>query len=221
MSRLFDRHSEQQHAKSLGDFMPGGRMFEAKQHPDTNFYKLLLGFAGELFRTEDLLRAFDCNYYIEDTNAFIEEWESALGIPDQCFRGTGTIEQRRRDVLVKLAASGVQTADDFEALAALFGIPVSVVPAGDVGKFPLTFPIFFPLENTPTTVTKFTICVFYQFAEPTVFPLNYPIPFGQSEINFLECIFNRLKPANTVIHFEGIQDLAGAFNISFSDAFNK
>jgi len=41
--------------------------------------------------------------------AFLDEWERALGIPDDCFDLANTDDERRINILTKLAALGVQT----------------------------------------------------------------------------------------------------------------
>jgi hypothetical protein len=120
---------------------------------------------------------------------FVPEWESALGIPDDCFPGDTTgndIDTRRTHILVKLAALGVQTSADFEALATTMGFPGTEVVSGeDAGIQPPD--------------GRFTIVINYVAGTFDVFPLSFEIEFGNSETEILDCLFEKLKPANCVI----------------------
>jgi len=190
---LFQRRTQADYADSLGAYLPGGVLFGSKNIEGSNLRNLLLGMAGELFRANGLLREYSCEILPDKTEKFLTEWESAVGIPDDCFSGTGTIEERRRDILVKLASSGVQTADDFVELASIFGVDVEVQAGSESGVFPLTFPIpFYPNAEQ----ARFTIIVNITVPPESTFPYSFPIPFGTSEIGIIRCIFEKLKPAN-------------------------
>ncbi len=116
--------NQQEQAQSLRAYMPSGRLFNGD-----NFKNWMLGLAGELIRATELIETYSQEIIPDNTVLLIDEWESALGIPDDCFPGTGAVAERRLHVLVKLASLGVQTAQDFIDLAALFGITVTVARA--------------------------------------------------------------------------------------------
>ena len=176
-------------------------MFASAHVNDSNFRKLLRGMAGELFRANGLLKEYSEQIIPDQTTKFIEEWESALGIPDSCFSGTGTITERRRDILAKLAALGVQTADDFVSLAAIFG--VTVIINGGVQE--ITFPLVFPIVMFSTLRdARFTIVVRFTEETANTFPLVFPVTFGSGEIAILECLFAKLKPSNCEIIFQQV-----------------
>ena len=202
MANLIRQNSKSRHADSLAAYLPGGRLFESARITDTNFRNLLLGLAGELFTAEGYLKTVSNEYDINTTTLLIEEWEGALGIPDTCFAADGTIEDRRRDILVKLASLGVQTEEDFEGLGAIFGVSVTITPGFDVSStFPMTFPFIF-FDSTKDS--RFTIVVDFTVEKASRFPLTFPFTFGSDEISVLECLFNRLKPANCDIIFRQV-----------------
>lgn len=188
---LFRRRDITQYTDSLAAYMPGGELFASKSIQNSNFRKLLRGLAGELFRSNGLLREYSNEILPDQTEKFISEWESAVGIPDQCFLGTGTISARRTAVLTKLSALGVQTVEDFEALAATFGVVAEVIPGLDSG---ITF------NNTKTA--RYTIVI--NLSLPDRFTYTFPIPFGDTTIAFLECIFTKLKPSNCQVVFQEV-----------------
>jgi uncharacterized protein YmfQ (DUF2313 family) len=183
------------HTQRLADYLPGGRVFQARNIHDSNLRKLLRGLARELFTADGYLRDFQEDIAPSVTTYFIDEWERALGIPDDCFSGSGTLSERRAAVLIKLASLGVQTADDFVELAAVFGLTVEVVSGSVSGVFPLSFPV---LVFGTAEDARFTIIVNIEtpLTESETFPFAFPIPFGTKEVGLLRCMFSKLVPAN-------------------------
>lgn len=188
---LFERRDLEQYTNSLADYLPGGALFASRSVSDSNFRKLLRGMAGELFRANGLLKEYSEEVLPDLTVKFIEEWERAVGIPDGCFSGTGTIDVRRRDILTKLAALGVQTLDDFRNLATTFGVVATVLAGSESG-------IVFSSNKT----ARFTIVV--SISLPERFPYTFPMTFGDDLIALLECVFKRLKPANCQVLFQEV-----------------
>ena len=166
---LFQKRDIERYTDSLAAYLPGGILFAIKSFQDSNFRKLLRGFAGELFRSNGLLIEYSEEILPDTTEKFLGEWESALNLSP----GPGySSSDRRRDILVRLASSGVQTGDDFVELAAIFGIPITVT--GDT--YTITIGVSIPLAET--------------------FPLEFAINFGSAEIELLRGLFEDLIPAN-------------------------
>ena len=203
--------SLEEQTNSFASYLPTGRAWGAKNLPGTVMRGLLEGFAGELIRNEALIAEFRDEIIPDETNLFISEWEQALAIPDDCFTGAGTDDERRRDVLAKLASLGVQTAEDMRVLAlSIYGIELIVTtPAiDDQNIFPYTFNL---LEETPDPEgdagtfffnvsdkqSRFQIIIEYtNLPEPVVFPYTFPIPFLTREIAVIQCLFEKIRPAN-------------------------
>lgn len=193
MADLFSRKTVSRIADSLARYLPGDRLFAAKRIAGSALRRFLLGLSGELRRANGTLWDYQREILPDQTTKFLPEWERVVGIPDDCFSGTGTIDERRRDVLVKLAASGVQTADDFVTLAALFGVEITVQSGIDTVQFPITFPFLF-IDNE--TEARFTIVITFKGVTTPFFPLQFPVVFGESVVGALICLFQKLKPAN-------------------------
>lgn len=166
--------------QALANYLPNSDLFEGKNIDGSNFRDMLEGLAGEFFRAQGYLVTFENDYYPDDTELLLSNWERAFGIPDLCFSGTGTLEERQRDLIVKIASLGVQTNQDFIDLADLFGITVAITAFEDP---PLTFEVEF------TT------------APSAVFPLTFPFTFGGDTIAILNCLFTNLRPSNSRIIF--------------------
>lgn len=194
------RNTEEQ-AQSLANYLPGGKLFSQANVHDSTFRKLIRGLAGELVTADGYLHNFSQEIIPDETVLFIDEWEQAVGIPDDCFPGTGSTTERRLHVLVKLASLGVQTVDDFEALATLLGATVQVISGHEATSFPLVFPwVFF----STVLESRFTIIVTFTVQEANRFPFTYPIVFGDDTIAIIECLFTKLKPANCAIIFQQV-----------------
>jgi len=175
---MITTHTIAEHANSLAAYLPGGRLFESAYIDGSKFRQFLVGLSSELANAEALTKEYQDQYSPETTTDFIEEWESALGIPDSCFSGSGTITERRRDVMVKLAALGVQTELDFLALALKFGVTVDIIAGSEVGTFPYTFPMtFFSSERH----ARFTLVVDFTVTAASRFPLTFPFVFGSEK----------------------------------------
>ena len=184
-------HTVEEHADSLADFLPNGPLFESKKIHDSNFRKLLNGLATELFRAEQFVKTFDDEYCPLTTTLLIDEWERALGIPDDCFTNTSSIITRRIQVLTKLAALGVQTTQDFVALGAAFGktITVEQLDAMTSPPIPVTYPD-----------ARFTIVVTGAGLVSGTPPYDVPFTPASSE-SVLECLLNHLIPSNCKLIF--------------------
>lgn len=196
---IFPRRTLDEYTDSLAAYLPGGKLFGARSIQDSNFRKLLHGMAGELYRVNGSLNDYASEITPDTTTRFIDEWESALGIPDDCFTGSGTIDERRRDVLTKLAGLGVQTVDDFEALGLVFGKTITVkqlssdsLPAYSVPFNPIGLP-----------EARFVIIVEGVNLVTNTPPYSVPFDLFDSE-SILECVFKHLKPANCDVVFRNI-----------------
>ena len=181
----------------LSAHFPTGRVWDAKDQTGTNFFNLLLGFGAEIFRLETAIEALSNELDINQTEQLITEWEKSVGIPDSCFSIGNTLEERRDQVLSKIAGLGVQTKGDFEQLALSFGTTVVVTAGADLMIFPLGFPIIF--APTPKDV-RFTMVVDFE-KEPFVFPLDFPIQFVNAINGLIQCIFSKLRPATVQLIF--------------------
>lgn len=202
MVKLFKYRTKEQEADTLASFLPDGRPFLAKRYSGTTLRGLLLGLGQECLRAEGHLNDMTHEHDIRTTTWLIEEWESALGIPDDCIPVANTLEQRRKNVLLKLSALGLQTQKDYEDLAAVLGGTITIEKGGEYGIFPFTsFPIeFFDAPMTARFTWRIKI---YNIDPPCIFPFNnlFPICFSSGISNIIECLFTKLKPYNTDLKF--------------------
>lgn len=194
-------HTQEEQATSLAQYLHNGKIFQLKNVAGSLLRKLLLGWSVELQRAEQKVKETSLNHNIFETTLLIKEWESALGIPDECFPGTGDIETRRLAVLIKLGVALV-TEEDYINLGKLLGIEVKIrhLTEADEVFFPLPFPLPF---SSVDTEAKFTMIIQLPKAlAECVFPLDFPICFNPTPSTQIECIFRKLRPANVKLIFE-------------------
>ncbi len=201
----------EEQANSLASYLPTGRVWGSKNISGTVMRALLEGLSGELIRNAALIEEFRQEILPDETILMLDEWERAVGIPDKCFTGRGTDDERRNDVLAKLASLGVQTAEDMRLLALrVYGIALTITTPtrNPEHVFPYTFNL---VAGTPDPDTdagvmrfdlsdreaRFQIIINYDdLPEPVVFPYTFPIPFLTRELAVIQCLFTLLRPAN-------------------------
>jgi len=197
--KLFGPHTEEEQGQSLANYLPNGRIFAAKNQEGTTLKNLIFGLGIELFRAEGKQNEIICEHFPEDTELLLAEWESALGIPDDCIPIAETAAERRENIITKLTALGVATKEGFEALALELGFSVRVDGGGRWGIFPMEFPAM--LFNNPSDA-RFTMVVdFLVPLDLNVFDFTFPVVFGDNVNNVIICLFERLRPANADLVF--------------------
>lgn len=201
--RLFLDKTIEQHTQTLQSFMPGGRPFLACGVDQSNMRRLLIGLAAEMKRSEDLLNTITYEHEIGQTTLLLEEWERALGLPDPCFPFGDTVAGRRNACIYKLSAYGTQTEQDFIDVGALFGYTISIEQGRCYGMFPYTclFPIVF--FDSPQSAKFHWRIYITGTVIPCKFPFVtlFPLCFSDGRSDVIECLFNTLKPANTILQF--------------------
>ena len=198
MSLDFNSFDQQTQARQLARHMPDGAVWENKFNYESNMGNLMLGLASEYLRLSILIERVIDEADINKTNDMILEWQKSVGIPGDCIDAGGTIEEQRRNILLKLTNfGGIQTAQEFIDLAALFGFTADVTNTRVNGVFSLDFPLRF-FDSRKTAVH--TILVDLE-EERAVFALDFPIEFTSGVTGLIECLFRKLAPSNCQLLF--------------------
>lgn len=193
---LFDPYTIDEQALFVAQHIPVGKAWEKGFSPDSNLGKYLIGLAMEFYRFEVLASDVAKEMDINQANQLLVDWEISVGLPCDCFSTDISIEERRKQVLAKFSKfGGIQTADDFIRVAALFGYNIDIYPGLAVGGFPLEFPIVFFASTLEASHTIFIVLI-GTIGGTGYFPLPFPIPFSSGANTFLQCIFQKLAPAN-------------------------
>lgn len=200
MTAAIDLRTQTEITNSLAQAFPRGRLFCAANINESNLRRLLLGLAVEFGRIENKIGqdVYDAYFINEDKDGLLEEWESLLGIPDGCFLIEGlTRDERIINIQAKLREEEVSTEQDFIDFAAILGIPISIEQGINNGSFPLILP--FVLGTLKTLRFTMIINLPVSLAPVSIFPLTLPFTLSSGGSSVIECLFNRLRPANVKI----------------------
>lgn len=201
MSFIKNRTPDEQ-ATALAGYLPNDPLWEDKNVNNSGLRKILLGLAAQWLDLRATTNEIVEEYDIRKTSLLLEEWERVVGIPDGCLTiNSVTIEQRRLNILLKLAGINATTATQFENIAAVLGYTIDVEAGGEspVYVFPFTFPF---ILGGASSDTPFVIIV--NITDPisaSGFPFTFPFTLGTGITSILRCLFNKLKPAHTVVYF--------------------
>lgn len=212
MKQDFTPNTIEENAQFFANMLPGGQPFAAKNIYDSNLRKLLKGFAYEGFRFQGKIYELSEEDYIPNTINLIEAWESALGIPDECFNikpDTLPIEQRRKQVIAKLAKLHLTTEADWINLAAFFGFTIQIIRPIAGGHFDYDFD-FYMYDDDKNA--RFTMIVRFMgmTAPENVFSCTFSIHAPDTDPSFIFddtqlfiiCLFEHAKPANVHVIYE-------------------
>lgn len=193
MVKLFKNTTATQQEFSLSAFLPQGKAFESVNIPSSNFGKFITGLAGELKRAYDDLNNISEDYDINVTDELLSRWESALGIPDDCFSGSGSKADRRLNVLLKFAKMNVQTAPQMVELAVALGFPDTTIQPLQETSLP---PYNVPFIPTDSPGSRYVIVVFASNAVTNIPPYDVPFIPAAENRSLLRCVMETVKPSN-------------------------
>lgn len=195
---MLKERTQTQQADILAQYLRDDNLHEAKNRDDSTLRKILLGLASEWLNFRDKINEVVKEYNPQKTTALIQEWEEFVGIPDNCIPVASTIEQRRLNVLLKLAGINATTEKQFKNVASILGYNIEVSNGVSTSTFPLTLPFLLISEAS----APFTIVITLSSSiQPSGFPLTFPFTLTSQQPAILDCLFNKLKPANTQLFF--------------------
>lgn len=190
--------TQTQQTDILAQYLRDDRLHQAKNNDQSVLRRILLGLASEWLNFRNKINEVSNEYNPTSTTKLIEEWEKFVGIPDSCIAIASTIEQRRLNILLKLAGVNVSTEKQFKNIALILGYNIEVSNGVSTSTFPLTLPFLLISEAS----APFTIVITLPASlKPAGFPLTLPFILTSGQPAILNCLFNKIKPANTQLYF--------------------
>ncbi len=195
---MLKERTQTQQADILAQYLRDDSLHEAKNKDGSTLRKILIGLASEWLNFRSKINEVSNEYNPKTTTKLIEEWEQFVGIPDDCIPVASTIEQRRLNVLLKLAGINATTEKQFKNVASILGYNIEVSNGVSTSTFPLTLPFLLISEAS----APFTIVITLPSSiQPNGFALTFPFTLTSQQPAILDCLFNKLKPANTQLFF--------------------
>lgn len=195
---MLKERTQTQQADILAQYLRDDNLHEAKNRDGSTLRKILIGLASEWLNFRSKINEVSNEYNPKTTTKLIEEWEEFVGIPDDCIPVASTIEQRRLNVLLKLAGINATTEKQFKNIASILGYNIEVSNGVSTSTFPLTLPFLLISEAS----APFTIVITLPSSiQPNGFALTFPFTLTSQQPAILDCLFNKLKPANTQLFF--------------------
>lgn len=195
---MLKERTQTQQADILAQYLRDDNLHEAKNRDGSTLRKILIGLASEWLNFRSKINEVSNEYNPKTTTKLIEEWEEFVGIPDDCIPVASTIEQRRLNVLLKLAGINATTEAQFKNVASILGYNIEVSNGVSTSTFPLTLPFLLISEAS----APFTIVITLPSSiQPNGFALTFPFTLTSQQPAILDCLFNKLKPANTQLFF--------------------
>lgn len=193
----FSAPSQAEATRQLASTIPDGRAWQAKNLAGTSMYAVVSACAAEFreiqIQIETLAREFDINL----TDQLLPDWETSVGLPEECTGQLTSLADRRKAVILRLRKVAFVTKADYEQLAFdLTGLSVTVTPGAEIELFPLDFPIRLSSGNS-----YFKLYVTFNDSIGG-FPYLFPINFVSTGDNIIRCVFEQIAPANVLLVFE-------------------
>lgn len=195
---MFKERTQEQQASILAQYLPNDKLHQAKNKENSTLRKILLGLATEWLYFRSNLNEIVNDYNPNNTTYFIEDWEAFVGIPDSCISIASTLEQRRKNILLKLAGINATTEKQFKNIASILGYSIEVSNGIDTSTFPLTLPFLLISEAEAPFIIVITLPA---SIKPVGFPLTLPFTLTEGQPAILNCLFNKIKPAQTKLYF--------------------
>ncbi len=158
----------------------------------------LSGFAQSFARSNGAASNLLVDAFPGTTVQLLPEWESSLGLPDACAGLQPTVQQRRAQVVARLANIGGQSVAYYTALAETLGYTISVQQFQPF-RFGRTFGA--PLggedwaQAWQVTVAQYTINRFQLGTDA------FGEPFASWGSTVLQCELQSAQPAHTLLNF--------------------
>ncbi len=192
----FDQPTIEGTVTQLADHMPQGEAWGSKLVEGSNLHSQMHGTAKPFNITEgriaDLARDFD----IDQTTELVSDWETSVGLPDECFGVVNGLAERRALIKERFGKTPIVTlAEQQDLIDRLFpDLDVTLIPGAEFFSFEYDLELFFLGDVNE----KFIIVALIPPQEP-FFELDFEIDFisGINQTN-LQCVLDRISPANVL-----------------------
>jgi hypothetical protein len=216
---------------ALQRHLPIGVAWLAFRMPGKVAYLLIKALARAFDDAWDFLCKVAAELDPRTTTELVGEWERAVGLPDACLPKATTIEERRAQIMFRLAKRRWTTAQDWHDLAELYGLEIEITPGWLVQK-PALYGFEYPRRyDVFPKLGRFRVYIDLIGIEANGYPYGAAggapgygttgVPYGLQLQGFdaFRCIIERVSPANVVVIWNDNPLRNGCYDGSFSEEF--
>ena len=186
---LFEILDQNRMARVIGDFLPQGRAWDRKSHPESNIYKTLYALAVVYLQNQDAIRWLSEEGDIYTSTDLLSTWERSVGLPDECLSNDDDINSRRGAVVSRIRKVPYVDLQQIEELVQFFFPAFSVRLQAGAEAVPV-----------PTKEDRFTLVVNLGLIEGEQFEYTFEHSFTAStSTNNIICFLRKILPANVYI----------------------
>lgn len=183
---ILDAPTLRQTIQQISQHLPEGRAWANKLVEGSNTHALIRSAAAAFNRVQAQIEQIATEFDVNLTEELLPEWETSVDLPDECVDVLADLTERRENVIFRLRRVPIVTKEEFETLGtALAGVTVTVTPGTEV-------------DVSPDSQSAFKLYVSFPTSN-TGFPYAFPLPLGGFQSDVVECIFNKIVPANVVV----------------------
>lgn len=193
------RFDQDEYADMFRRLLPRGRAWDLS--PNGVLMRFLSGISGIFAHITARARyLMEKEQFPNTTDELFTDWETELGLPDECRPDRETMEQRRQDILDKYLKKGGQSIAYFLELGRSMGLEITIEEGRPFrcGENTMGQPLqgeewtfVWRITSLSTKVSDFKIGEDTMGTPLRSWPRN----------STLECLFNRYKPEHTHLVF--------------------
>lgn len=198
------RFSIDDYTMAFRALLPRGRAWS--RSPDSTIGQLTDALAAMPEQVDADAQQLLIDAFPTTTTALISEWDSSLGIPDPCSGPPATLVDNRAQIVARLASTGGQSVPYLLQVINAFGFVASITeysaaapgvwaPNGVIKKT-ADWHHTFSVDLTPASVSLLTVTS------------DVTQPLGALNLQALDCILQRIKPAHTQYFYRFISPVA-------------
>ncbi|HCB9839987.1 TPA: DUF2313 domain-containing protein [Escherichia coli] len=180
------RFSHDEYTRAMVNLLPSGMAWN--RLPDSVQYRLMRGLAQAYRQSDADACALITGAFPETADALTDEWYASLGLNDECGTQASTTDpaQARKFILAKLLSTGGQSVAYFTELAATMGYSIRI-------------------SEYRTPLCGFSWCG-HLLSDDNRFNWTVVVSPPGDDVTtsraYLECLFRRYAPAQTLVTFE-------------------
>ncbi|ENA4610473.1 DUF2313 domain-containing protein [Escherichia coli] len=196
------RFSHDDYTCALLNLLPSGMAWS--RLPESVQYRLIRGLAQAYQQSDADACALITGAFPETADALTDEWYASLGLNDECGTQVSTTDlaQARKFILAKLLSTGGQSVAYFTELAATMGYSIRI-------------------REYRTPLCGFSWCGHLLSDDNRFHWVVVVSPPGDDVTTsraYLECLFRRYAPAQTLVTFEWQSSYSAALSVAWDNS---